>query len=355
MLERTRQHLQAHQPCRIIERLSMKSRSDIQLIAKKLLEMQPSPVAHLRLLREVLMLDPNHETIRAASKQLEQSRHVRLLRHEQRQDGGWGAFHSRSTASKQKTPSTEVAVERAICLGLNREHGILIKAKEYILSIMRGEIRFPDYHEKNDRWPTGMRMILASTLSLIDPSHEILDEDRALWREIAIRTFQSGTYSEDEEIHAHKSLTGATVKDSYLVINNRYALNILGSKSNLLPPAVEDALLAWLWHHDQGIGYLGMPLAAEPPLSKPGATDRWFASMELLLRLFPRSVNRIAGWIEWMWKRQADDGLWDFGPRLGASTFLPLADDWRQRKQRRIDWSTRVLLLAASCARAAND
>jgi hypothetical protein len=83
MLERTRQHLQAHQPCRIIERLSMKSRSDIQLIAKKLLEMQPSPVAHLRLLRDVLMLDPNHETIRAASKQVEQSRHVRLLRNEQ--------------------------------------------------------------------------------------------------------------------------------------------------------------------------------------------------------------------------------------------------------------------------------
>jgi hypothetical protein len=314
--------------------------------------MQPSPVAAARLLRQVLGAGLDDERLRKLSNQIDSSRHVRMLKEEQRKDGGWGAFHSRSATSKQKIPSTEFAVERALSLGLGAEHTILAKAGDYILSVMLGERRFPDDHEKNDRWPTGMRLFLASTLSLIDPLHEVLEEDRALWREIAMRTFRSGAYSEHDEIQAHASLTGATVRDSYLVINNRYALTLLGSVPDLLPDDTEEALLSWLWQHGRGIGYLEMPLSQPPPLSRPGPLDRWFASLETLIRLFPSSVDRIAGWIDWIWKKQEDDGFWDFGPRPASSTLLPLADDWRRRRQRQIDWSTRVLLLAVSCARA---
>jgi hypothetical protein len=314
--------------------------TDIQMKAVKLLEMGPSPAAILRLQRIVLEVEPDREALEAGSRQ------VRILMDEQRSDGSWGPFHSRDTSSKQTIVTTETGVERALCLGLEQDHPVLARARDYILSIMRGRIRFPDHHEKNDRWPTGMRLFLASTLARIDPSHKILEQDRSLWREIATRTFRSGSYSEEDEIQAHASLTGASVRNSYLVLNNRYALNVLGSRRNLLPPAVEDSLLAWLWQHDRGIGYLDIPLGKTPPLTKAGPLDRWFSSLELLLRNFPRSARRLAVWIDWIWDQQDVDGLWDFGPRSPSSIFFPLADDWRRREQRRMDWSTRVLLLA---------
>lgn len=308
--------------------------------------MRPSPVASLRLKREILALEPEEMKLEYHSRQ------VRLLKEEQREDGSWGAFHSRPSSSKQSIATTEFAVERAVCLGLDRDHPILARASDHILSIMRGKVRFPDYQEKNDRWPTGMRLFLASTLSRIDPSHELLDGDRYLWREIAIRTFRSGAYSQEDEIQAHASLTGASVKDSYLVINNRYTLNLLGSGRDLLPAALEGLLLAWLQQHDRGIGYLDMPLGKPPPLSKPGPLERWFASLEMLVRLFPRSAHLWNEWINWIWDQQDRSGLWDFGPRSPSSAFFPLADDWRRRDQRRMDWSARVLLLLASYAKA---
>jgi hypothetical protein len=319
---------------------------EIQIRTKQLLEMQPSPAAALRLRRDVLQIDPHSRQLESGSLQ------ARHLIDEQREDGSWGAFHSRDTSSQQRIATTEIAVERAICLGFEGNHPILERAREYILSMMHGKVSFPDRHEKNDRWPTGMRMFLASTLAMIDPFHEILDEDRSLWCEIARRSFQSGAYSQKDEILAHASLTGASVKDSYLTINNRYALNILGSGEDMLPVAVEESLLAWLWRNDRGIGYLDVPLGSVPSLSKPGRLDRWFRSLELLTSLFPRCAHRLAPWIDWIWSQQEHDGFWDFGPRSPSSVFLPFADDWRSRERRRMDWSTRVLLLAAGHERA---
>jgi hypothetical protein len=69
-----------------------------------------------------------------------------------------------------------------------------------------------------------MRLFLTSTLSLICPEHPALEANRALWLEIARRSFRSGKYNAQDEIDAHKELTGATVKDSYVVLNNRYQL-----------------------------------------------------------------------------------------------------------------------------------
>jgi hypothetical protein len=323
----------------------MITKADIESRARLLLEMNPSPVPRHRLLRDVLHTDPREPEFQAIVNRLDQSLHVRILLDEQRADGGWGAFHSRSTNSKQRIASTEAGVERAINLGMDKCHPSLAHVKSYILSIMEGEIPFPDYHERNDRWATGMRLFLASTLSLIDPMNKELDKDRELWREIAISTFRSGTYSERDEINIHQSLTSASVENSYLKINNRYSLNILGSKAFLLPEEVETAFLNWLWNYEGGIGYLEVSLSKIPPLIKPGILDRWFVSLEMISRLFRLSAKQIEDSIDWIWNQQNQDGLWDFGARSTSSTFMPLSVDWRVKKNRMIDWSTRVLIL----------
>jgi hypothetical protein len=311
--------------------------------ACQILERSPGAVVHFRLLRDVLR-QSSGDTLQKAKEHLKNSINIQALANEQREDGGWGPFHSRGTKLKQKIPSTEVGVERALSLGLDSSHLVLKKAAKYILNIMEGTIAFPDYHEKNDRWETGMRLFLASTLSLIQPVHPILEKDRELWHIIAQRTFQSGKYDAEHEIRAHTELTGATVKDSYLVLNNRYQLNLLGSIPGLLSKELETALLQWLWERPDGIGYLEIPLNRKPP-RKPGQFDRWLASLELMARSFPSWVSFAQESIEWLWEQQNDQGFWDFGKRPSSISNLPLSDSWRNKKYRIFDWTTRVLIL----------
>jgi len=323
----------------------------IEEVASSMLDQDAGPVVRYRLLRDVLCRPTGDAQLVQARKRLEESRRVRELAAEQWEDGSWGAFHSMNTRRRQKVPTTEVGVERALALGLDRMHPILQKASRYIVEAMVGERTFPDYHEKNDRWPTGMRLFLASTLSRIQPDHPLLDEDRRLWLKIARRAFRSGEYREEDEIGAHAELTGATVKDSYLVLNGRYQLNILGSIPGLLSEELERALLRWLWSRPDGIGYLNVLLSAPPPCGVPGPFDRWLASVESLARLFPAWVRFARPSVDWLWAQRDDQGFWDLGPRPTFASYLPLSDSWRRRQDRVFDWTTRVLaLLRAHCA-----
>ncbi len=322
----------------------MKLFATIERTAAGILNNDPAPVVRYRLLRDVLRLPSDSLELRNAKSALELSRNVQELAAAQHADGGWGAFHSRSTRLKQKIPSTEVGVERALALGLDAAHPILDKASTYILEIMRGDLPFPDYQEKNDRWRTGKRLFLASTLSLIHPEHPELNSDRTLWQEITQRTFQSGRYREEDEIKAHADLTGATVKGSYLKLNGKYQLNILGSLHSTLPKEIKIALLRWLWKNPEGIGYLEIPLNCQPP-RKAGAFDRWLSSIELLVRLFPQGTRFAHSSVVWLMKQRDEQGFWDFGARPTSITFLPLADSWRERKHRQFDWTTRILIL----------
>jgi hypothetical protein len=318
--------------------------SIIEETAIRILEQTPGVVVRHRLLRDVLRVAPDSPELQQAKAALQTSRCVQQLAEQQWEDGGWGRFHSKDTRLKQRIPTTETGVERALSLGLDASHPILKKASTYILAIMRGEVEFPDYHEKNDRWPTGMRLFLASTLSRIHPDHPALRSDRELWHEIAVRAFRSGTYNEQDEIDAHAELTGATMKDSYLVLNGIYQLNILGSKPGMLTDEFEMAFLQWLWEKPDGIGYLGIPLRGSPP-TKPGPFDRWLRSLEVLSRLFPTWVNFAQPAVEWLWGQRDERWYWDFGPRPSTTQALPLSDTWRDRRNRWFDWTTRVLIL----------
>ncbi|MCI0521026.1 MAG: hypothetical protein L0Z70_12335 [Chloroflexi bacterium] len=316
--------------------------AEVERAAERVLAGGPGAASRCRLLRDALRRPA--EELGEARAALEGSRWVQELAREQRADGGWGAFHSRSTKEKQKTASTEVGVERALALGLDAAHPILSRAGAYLRALLEGRIPFPDYHEKNDRWPTGMCLFQAATYSLIDPVSSLLDGDRALWGEIARRTFRSGEYREADEIRAHAELTGATVQGSYLRLNNRYALNLLGSPAGAISGELTARLLDWLWRLPEGIGYLGAPLNQPPPRSG-GVVERWLASHEMLARLFPGRTAQADAAMEWLWRQQNAAGRWDFGPRPGSRVYLPLSDDWRDPRRREEDWSTRVLCL----------
>ncbi len=318
--------------------------SDIRQTAQRILAEQPDPVVRFLLLRDVLHRPANDPELSLAAQQRDASDQVRALHREQWQDGGWGRLHSQDYAGMQRVPTTEAGVERALALGLDATHPLLRHAAAYLIGILKGRTQCRDRPEKNDRWETGVRLFTAATLARFEPNLAVLDEVWQLWSDIASRAFASGAYDPEAEIGAHRDWTGASVKDSYLVIDSKYALALLGSRAAALPLELEAALVQWLWHKPDGIGYLRQPLWRPPHPLKAGPLERWFASQELL-SIYP-SWRSVAGEVvSWLWEQRRPDGWWDFGPRARFSAVLPLSETWRRKGARRTDWTTRVLLL----------
>jgi len=325
--------------------------AEIRAIAENLLAATDNPIVHCRLMRDVLQLPEHDPRLQSARRRLYNSRQVQTLLQEQHADGSWGRFHSQDTRLKQKILTTEMGVERAVALGLGLWQPRIERTRDYLAAQLAGVVEFPDPPEKNERWVTGVQLFTASTLARLDPQHQLLKPVRELWREIAVRIFRNGTYDEGAEIQAHAELTGAPVVDSYLVIRNKYALNLLGSQPGSLPTVIEQVLLSWLWTHPEGIGYLSVPLSASPGGLHSGAFERWFASMELLSAGFTTWAKFALASMAWVWDQRAADGLWDFGPRAARSDVLPFSDHWRAPRNRVVDWSARSLCLFAHCQR----
>jgi hypothetical protein len=317
--------------------------STIEETARQILQDAPEPTVRFRLLRDVIKTLPSSNMLNNARQEALISHWVAELKNEQKEDGGWGRFHS-ATRTKGKIATTEAAVERGLALGLVASDSVFQATTKYLSRLLEGRIDFPDPPERNNRWETGRKLFAAATLARICPTLRILDETWDLWATIAEHTFVSGRYDSEAEIRAHQMLTGADVKDSYLVLNNRYQLALLGSRASRLPKDVENALVNWVWHRSDGVGYLYIPLAKLHSRFTAGMLDRLFTSMELLSQ-FPSVHKHAHNMIDWLWKQRNREGLWDFGSRASFSVYFPLSQDWRKAKKRQHDWSTRSLIL----------
>ena len=322
----------------------MSQAKTIEQIAERILDQNPDPVVRFRLLRDVLRAVPDADDVIRARQRMLRSRWVLQLKSEQQPDGGWGRFHSIDTKSSQKVPTTEAAVERGLALGLSAADPVFRGTALYLLRLLEGSTHFPDPAERNDRWTTGTQLFAAAALARLLPDLPALDKIWNLWATVATCTLASGDYDPRAEIDAHQALTGASVKSSYLALDNRYTLSLLASRATRLPDHTEAAIVSWLWHKDGGLGYLGVALSDPPDVSAPGQLDRWLTSLELLSS-FPscRQVARDAA--DWIWARTNDHGFWDFGPRSSTSCYFPLSETWRRNQSRRHDWSTRILAL----------
>lgn len=315
----------------------------VEHTAQRILDTRPDAAVRLRLLRDVLHLSAQDEVLLNAQQDALKSRWVSELAQEQQGDGSWGRLHSRDSQATARIITTEVGVERALALGLDVTHPILRNASRYLANLLEGKVTCPDRPERNDRWPTGVRLFAAATLARIQPDHTAVDDVWNRWATIASRTFASGRYDADKEIAAHRDLTGASVRNSYLVLSNKYALSLLGARATRLSSATERALVDWVWHKRDGIGYLNVPLS-QSPRESASVLDRWFTSMEVL-SCFPRWRSAAKDAVEWLWVQRNEQKLWDFGPRWSASTVLPLSESWRNSQHRQNDYSTRALIL----------
>ena len=271
-----------------------------------------------------------------------ESRWIKELTEEQCQDGGWTRFHSMDTSAKRRIPTTGAAIGRIVQLGCEPQSEMVRRAISYLEGLLSNELPWPEHKELNDRWPVGQEMFIAAMLAEPQPNHALLSSVCRKWTEIAEETFASGLYNPEAEWEAHCRLTGATtMRGSYLVVRNRYALILLSCRQAQLTQRTEKALLDWLWTHPKGVGYLGVPLPASLGSLKRTSGQRWLSSQMLLSR-FASWPSKSAETIRELWALQNEDGLWDFGPSMDLAR---LSEGHRRKVNRTIDHSVHILLL----------
>ncbi len=320
----------------------MISVEEITDIANRLLKMEPDPIPRYRILKDLLDRPANDQDLLRSRRVALESRWIKDLSEEQCEDGGWKRFHSADSGAKRRIPTTEAAIRRVVQLGVDVDTKMTTQAIVYLERLMTHELAWPESKEINDKWPVGQELFIAATLAELSPDHKLLIEPCRKWAEIATSAFESGQYDPEAEWKAHCRLTGAvTMRNSYLVLRNRYALSLLSSPQADLCAFTEQALLNWLWKHPRGLGYADVPLSA--PINSLRHTQgyRWLDSHMLL--------TRFSGWsskaefiVRDLIPLQNQVGLWDFGPSLE----LPrLSENYRREMNRTIDHSVHALLL----------
>jgi hypothetical protein len=316
------------------------TKQDLVNIANKLLEMDPDPVPHFRLLRDILKVDQESRSYIEAKAAVQQSKWVRLLQDSQLDDGTWGRFHTQNTRVKQTFPTTETAIATALACGLDKDSDLLKATVSFILDHLDGKTTWtdpPEKHDNPDAWPVGIRHISAANLALIDNAHPYLDEFWTYWVKTASAAFASGQYDRKAEIQTRNDLDNIKRKNPG-AFHTKYHLILLSSTAKTLPINLERLILDYVMDAPHGIYY-----TYEKHINIfPAIHARWFVSWLLahkLLSRFPtwRKVGSPA--LNWIWDQRSPEGFWNFtGYRPWKPvSYLPVSENWRKRKNRVID------------------
>lgn len=310
--------------------------SELHLAARELLEAPPDAVVTWRLLREVLRVQPDDPERLASKNVLKSDPWVLQLAQVQLPDGSWGRFHSQDTKQKTLFRTTEEAIDRAFALGLEPSEDPLAHTRQYILDVLNGIAHVTDRDEKHAAWPLGIKFILAGRLAQIDPANPILDTHWSYLAEVAGQAFTSGYYRREDEVEAYLRLSGIHWPQGFL--ESQHSLRILSTRQ--LPKKLEKSLINWIWHKPDGIGYLRAPLEE----LQPRQIGPWLRSMSILSRFTTWREICMAS-LNQLWTQRDEQGLWDFGSHITRTIDFPLSSNWRKRNNRKVDYSTYILVL----------
>jgi len=122
---------------------------------------------------------------------------VNQLYETQLPDGSWGPLRGKDYSCKSIFPTTEVAIDRCLYIGLTLEDkDILFLALDYLEEFFQGTSKTKLYH-KNERAIPWQMSEIASYAERIKPRNPLCDKWWNEWNYIASRAFSNGEYSYD--------------------------------------------------------------------------------------------------------------------------------------------------------------
>lgn len=141
---------------------------------RELLNLTRQPIPCYRILKQILERSADDAELGQAYQDVINSLWYAELSSTQLANGSWGRFHSRDSKVKTRFPTTELALTRALALGLDRSDTLLARTYLYIESVVGGIRQWTDPPEKHDGWAFNTHTISAATLARLDEQHALL-------------------------------------------------------------------------------------------------------------------------------------------------------------------------------------
>ena len=236
---------------------------------------------------------------------------VEQLYNEQDMQGGWGQFRSKDYSVKSVFPTSQVAIRRALYLGLTYDdRDILMLAEDYLEGILDGSIPAKLF-EKNERANPWQTAEICECMEAIRPYNPLCDETMARWQYIAGRAYADGEYSYERECAAQHEVF--LTREAKLV---PMQCALLLKRRDELGEGIEDAMLRHLGERAYHNGYFWAECPEHLPEEFVGKkTRRWFHSFNFINQ-FRGSARYLSHVVEWMLVNHNADGLWDYGPQI---------------------------------------
>lgn len=317
--------------------------SDMQELVYRILDLDPHPIPHYLLMRDVLRVSPEEPGMKNLKMRVMATVWVNQLAAAQDENGIWGRFHSQDTKVSTQFPTTEFAVQRALALGLDKDDYILARAATWMEKCLAGKVTWSDRVEKSEAWSSMTRAITASTLARVDLSNPLIVPERDCWIEIALRTFGSGMYDPVAEQEAHRVINGLKTR-SYYTFHVSHPLILLSTTPGLLPLHIEKTMLQWVFENPKGVGYITPARLSDFPNPTERRFTPWLEGLRILRR-FHSGKEILSDALDYIQSMRSPDGFWQFNGLSGIVPAFPLSDSWHKPVNKKIDQTVHILTL----------
>jgi hypothetical protein len=282
---------------------------ELMEIVDKLLDMNPDPIPRYILLHEFKGVPPE----KAGYEAVINHRFVKRIQGLQNSKGYWPPFHR----------GTENAVRQLLSYGIDKSHPMLISAKEYLLSLIRGEEKTLQFQKHdNIRWwhEVFVPLTSAATLSKIiqgDPTDSgypdlMLQRKRfAAFVEANLQVESAKTafhwvYDEEANKKDQNECFGFKTKQ---VIHPRNFYNLILLRPDMehfLTPEADQALFEYCEKNHDGIERV-----YNKSLHTLVPTDSWHDNSIIFFRWL-RALSLISGFRRWEEEEKmvASSGSW---------------------------------------------
>lgn len=222
--------------------------------------------------------------------------------------GDWGPLRTKDYSCKSVFPTTMVAIERCLYIGLTLEDkDILLLALDYLEEILKGTSRIRLYN-RNERAVPWQMCDIASLIERIKPNNLLCDKLWNEWNYIASRAFEDGEYSHERDKKAQHEVL-LTREDRLIPL----PLNLLLTRPMEMHIPLEKALLNYYGRHAYYNGYFwDKSLDSLPDIFAANKTRRYFHAIKYINQ-FRYTDKYLEETIEWLLKNKNSDALWNYG------------------------------------------
>jgi hypothetical protein len=288
----------------------MLTRKSFQEMSRNFNQWCQYPAVRYKILYHFLDVPYDHEELAQLRPEFLSSDIVQQIYEAQLPDGSWGPLFGKDYSCKNAFPTTEVAIDRSLYIGLTIEDkDMLFMALDYLEYFLRGESKQKLY-DKNERAIPWQMCEIAKNVERIQPYNPLCDRLWEEWNYIASCAFASGEYSHEcDKVAQHELLS---TREERLV---PLPINFLLARPDKISRKLEKSMLNYYGRkaHDHGF-FWDKSLNQFPENFVYEKTRRWFHTIKYINQ-FRDTKEYLQSAIEWLMDNQNQDGLWDYGPQ----------------------------------------